>query len=253
MPVPEPFMGRPALSVPPTSPFEALRSGAQALRDGRPDDAVSNLEYAAARGVPGAIWKLGRMYADGEGVAKNTLRAFEYFRMLTKAHAYDPPSAPNAGYIVNAFISLGHIYLEGIADTAIKPDAVTAHEMFRYAASYFGDPEAQYQLGRLFLSGESGFKDPIQAARWLKSAAEKNHRNAQALLGTILIKGQGVPRQPAVGLFWLAVAQDNAGAEDGWITETYSDAFENATVEDRALAYRYLVDWLRRQQRTSRR
>src|SRR4051794_6598297 len=53
--------------VAPTA-FEALRSGTQALRDGKPQQAVTALEYAAGQGVPGAIWKLGRMYADGDGV-----------------------------------------------------------------------------------------------------------------------------------------------------------------------------------------
>jgi len=35
--------------------------------------AVSSLEYAAEKGMPGAMWKLGRMYADGEGVGQNKL------------------------------------------------------------------------------------------------------------------------------------------------------------------------------------
>ena len=46
-------------------------SPAQALRQGKTDQAVIELEYAAEQGVPGAIWKLGRMYADGEGVKMN--------------------------------------------------------------------------------------------------------------------------------------------------------------------------------------
>ena len=68
---------------PSPTPFEALRSGTQALRDGRPDEAVSSLEYAAGKGVPGAMWKLGRMYADGDGVDQNKLRAFEYFQNIS--------------------------------------------------------------------------------------------------------------------------------------------------------------------------
>ena len=52
----------------PSSPLEALRSGTQALRQGKTEQALMELEYAAEQGVPGAIWKLGRMYADGDGV-----------------------------------------------------------------------------------------------------------------------------------------------------------------------------------------
>ena len=50
------------------TPVEAFRSGAQALRAGDTKGGVSSLEYAAASGHPIAQWKLGRMYADGDGV-----------------------------------------------------------------------------------------------------------------------------------------------------------------------------------------
>ena len=132
----------------PGTGFEAFRSGTQALRDGKTDQAVTSLEYAAEQGVPAAQWKLGRMYADGDGVDKNKLRAFEYFRSLTQAHAYDAPGTPQARLVANAFVALGNFYLDGIPDSAVKADPARAHEMFRYAASYFGDPDAQYNLGR---------------------------------------------------------------------------------------------------------
>src|SRR5262249_56834766 len=81
----------PAAAVQRATPMEALRSGTQALRAGKPDQAVTSLEYAAGQGMPGAMWKLGRMYADGEGVGQNKLRAYEYFLNLTKTHPYEPP------------------------------------------------------------------------------------------------------------------------------------------------------------------
>jgi TPR repeat protein len=46
----------------------------------------------------------------------------------------------------------------------LRPDQHLAREMFRYAASYYADPEAQYYLGRLYLSGEGAHKDATQAA-----------------------------------------------------------------------------------------
>src|SRR5262249_54388824 len=84
---------QPRQLVTPRAAPEALRSGTQALRAGKPDQAVTSLEYAAEQGVPGAMWKLGRMFADGDGVGQNKLRAFEYFRNLTKTHAYEPPDS----------------------------------------------------------------------------------------------------------------------------------------------------------------
>jgi TPR repeat protein len=210
---------------------------------------VTSLEYAAEQGMPGAMWKLGRMYADGDGVDQNKLRAFEYFKNLTKAHADDPPGTPQARFVASAFVALGHFYLEGIPDTAVKSDPAVAREMFHYAASYFGDPEAQYHLGRLYLYGTGTLKDGRQAARWFRLAADKGQRGAQAMLGSMLFKGQGVSRQAAMGLAWLTIAKEGASPEDAWITETYKSAFAQASQDERALAYRFLEDLVRNRRR----
>ena len=233
-------------AVPPT-PNEALRSGTQALREGKADQAVTSLEYAAEQGVPGAMWKLGRMYADGDGVGQDKLRAFEYFKNLTKAHAYDPPGTPQARFVASAFVALAHFYLEGIPDTAVKADPAVAHELFYYAASYFQDPEAQYYLGRLYLYGTGTAKDSKQAARWFGLAAAKNHRPAQAMLGGMLFKGApGVPRQAAKGLAWLTIAKESAAADEGWIADTYKSAVAQATQDEQAMAYRFLEELVTR-------
>jgi TPR repeat protein len=223
---------------------QALQSGTRALREGKADEAVTELEYAARQGLPGAIWKLGRMYADGDGVGKNMLRSFEYFRDLTTAHAYDPPNAPQARFVANAFVALGHFYLDGIPETYVKADPPRARQLYSYAASYFADPEAQYHLARLYLDGKGGQKDARQAVRWLGNAANKGHHHAQATLGTLLFEGKQVSRQAAMGLFWLTVARDGASPNERWITDTYASAFAQASDDERDLAYRYLQNWL---------
>src|SRR5262249_8650221 len=111
-----PLTLRPRSAMPPT-PQPALPSGAQALRKGKTEQAVMELEYAAEQGVPGAIWKLGRMYADGDGVRADKARAYEYFRRLTTMHGDDSVGAPNARFVANAFVTLGLYYLDGIPGT----------------------------------------------------------------------------------------------------------------------------------------
>jgi uncharacterized protein len=229
----------------PATPFDAFRSGTQALRAGHTAQALSELEYAAEQGMPAAQWKLGRMYADGDGVAKNTLRAFEYFSRLTKQHGDDAPTTPQARYVANAFVALGQFYLEGIPNSPIASDPARAREMYWYAASYFADPDAQYHLGRLYLDRNGGVRDPRQAAKWLGLAAKKGQSQAQALLGAMLFGGDGVARQPALGLFWLTLAKDSAEPREAWINETYANAFAQATDGERAMAYNYLESWLR--------
>jgi uncharacterized protein len=229
------------------SPYEAFRSGAQALREGRTDQGIAELEYAAEQGVPGAIWKLGRMYADGEGVPADKSRAYDYFRRLTMMYGDDSSDSPHARFVSNAFVALGQYYLDGIPGL-LRPDQHLAREMFRYAASYYADPEAQYYLGRLYLSGEGAHKDAIQAARWLRLSAEKGDHRAQAMLGEMLFKGDEVPRQAGRGLFWLILAKDGAGPNEGWIADMYTSALAKANESDRTLAHQYLEDWLKRRQ-----
>ena len=233
----------PRSAVPPT-PLEAFRSGAQALRLGKTAQALTELEYAAEQGVPAAIWKLGRMYADGDGVNVNKARAYDYFRRLTATHGDDSAGTPNARYLANAFVTLGLYHLDGISGK-LQADPNVAREMFRYAAAYYADPEAQYHLGRLYLLGKGAPKDAIQAARWLRLSANKGDHRAQALLGGMLFKGEEVSRQAALGLFWLIVAKDAAGPDETWITEMYASALAQASEGDRALARKYLEDWLK--------
>ncbi len=223
---------------------EAFRSGAAALKTDKAK-AVTSLEYAAENGHALAQWKLGRMYAEGDGVPQDDLRAFAYFSRIANAHADDNPGTPHARFVANAFVALGHYYLDGIPKTAVQPDPVRARQMFSYAASYFGDPDAQYFLARLYIDGNGAPRDPRQAVRWLGLSANKGQYQAQAQLGAILIKGEHVPRQAARGLMWLILAKDAAPPDQAWIGKLYDSAFAQASEDERALALVYLERWLK--------
>ena len=55
----------------------------------------------------------------------------------------------------------------------------------------FGDPDAEYNLARMYMDGAAGLtKNNMRAARWLALAAEKHHHPAQALLGHLLFAGR---------------------------------------------------------------
>ena len=161
---------------------------------------LNSLQYAAEGGHPVAQWKLGRMYADGDGVIQDDLRAFEYFSRIANAHAEDSPSAPQAAIVANAFVALGRYYLNGIPNSKIKADTERAREMFSYAASYFGNADAQYDLARLYLKTPDASRDDFRyGARWLGLAAQKGQHQAQALLGQMLFNGDRLPRSARAG------------------------------------------------------
>jgi uncharacterized protein len=205
---------------------------------------LTSLQYAAEGGHPVAQWKLGRMYADGDGVAQDDLRAFEYFSRIANSHAEDSPSAPQAAIVANAFVSLGRYYLSGIPNTKVKADADRAREMFSYAASYFGNADAQYDLARLYLNGIGTPRDSRYGARWLGLAAQKGQHQAQAALGQMLFNGDQLPKQAARGLMWLMLASENAAPDEAWIKESYSKAFAKASENDRAMALQMIEHWV---------
>ncbi len=230
---------------------EAFRSGTQALRSGQTAKGVDALRYAADQGHPAAQWKLGRMYADGDGVKRDDAKAFEYFSRIANLHAEDYPGTAQARFAASAFVALGTYYLAGIPNTAVRRDPNRARDMFSYAASYFGDPDAQFRLGKMYLDGVGTQRDPRQGARWLILSAQKGQYEAQALLGHLLFRGDdGIPRQGARGLMWLTLARDGAAApDDKWVVDLYEDAFSEATPDERALALQYLEQWLKSAQR----
>jgi TPR repeat protein len=224
---------------------EAFRSGAHWLKTGEKTKALQSLEYAAEKGHALAQWKLGRMYAAGDGVTQNDLKAFEYFKRVAANHADDNPNTPQARFVSNAFVALGHYYLNGIPNTRVKPDPDRARAMFDYAASYFRDADAQYYLARLYLKGTGAPHDPRTAARWFGLSAQKGQCQAQAMLGAMLFAGDHVPRQAARGLMWLTLAKDSARTSDqAWVAELYESAMQQATEDERALAGVYLKRWM---------
>jgi TPR repeat protein len=231
-------------TVPVVSGQPGLAGAAKKPGVAAPDTSLTALQYAAEGGHPGAQWKLGQMYADGNGVVQDDLRAFEYFSRIANAHAEDSPSAPQAAIVANAFVALGRYYLTGIPNSKITADPERAREMFSYAASYFGNADAQYGLARLYLTPDASRDDFTYGARWLRLAAQKGQHQAQALLGQMLFYGERLPPQPARGLMWLTLARDSAGPDETWINESYNKAIAKASGEDRAMALQLLEDWL---------
>ena len=224
---------------------DAVRLGVRDYNAGDKLGAARALEYAATQGHALALWKLGRMYAAGDGVPQDDLKAFEYFSRIADENTDEAPNSPRAGVVSSAIVSLAGYFLDGIKNTYVVPNPERAAELFQYAASYFGDPNAQYSLARLYLDGTGVDRDPRQAARWFNLAAEKGHHAAQALLGQLLFSGEGgVPRQRARGLMWLMLAK---GASDPkhepWIDPMYDQAFDAATDTDKRTATAFLEEF----------
>ena len=229
---------------------DAIRAGISGLRSGNTEEAVEALGFAAKEGNVAAQSTLGRMYAHGDGVSKDDYKAYRYYSEIANLRADESPDSPNARAVAQAFVALGGYHLAGIPNSRVKRDPVRATEMFHYAASYFNDADAQYNLGRIFAEGLAGPKDLQQAARWYHLAAEKGHTHAQARLGQMLFNGDGVPRQAPRGLMWMQAAARKADpARDSWVHDLNTRAREVATEDERRLSESFLKKFERSAQR----
>lgn len=222
--------------------MELFSMGFKAYQRGEKTEALEALRYAADKGHPGARWKLGRMYAEGDGVPKNDYEAFKIFGEIINAEQDDTSTSPNAAYVASSVTALGDYMRTGIPGSPVTVDLLQARQLYFHAASIFGDPRAQFQLGRMLLNGEGGRANARQAARWLKLAAEKGNVGAEALLGYLLFDGDkiGLRPEPARGLAMLTIAIKRAGASDqSWIRPMQEEAFSLASEADRRTALAY--------------
>ncbi len=221
---------------------EALRVGVDDLNAGDTKSSMQALTYAAQGGEALARWKLGSLYAAGEVVPRNDVLAYKYFEELVDDYNEDETDRRSLAAIANAFVQVGVYSLTGIPGS-IKPDPERAVEMFEMAATRFGDADAEFHLARMFINGEGGLeKDKLRAAKWLGLAAEKGHRGAEALLGHMLFRGDGVPRQTARGLMWLAIASAGAKSpKELWIHDLQAKDLAQASENERSAAAAFLA------------
>jgi TPR repeat protein len=183
----------------------ALDGGGVIVSD---DTYLSALESDAAAGRPLAMWQLGTMYENGQGVGKDPVKAFGYYSQIAIQHADTAPRGLEADIVARSFVKLGDYFREGAPEVGINQNPNEYHRMLMHAATYFGDAEAQYRVGVLYQQEEGLGLSPTLSARWLQYAANKGHCLAQARLGELLYNGMsGYSPRPAEGLMWLNVAQ----------------------------------------------
>lgn len=225
---------------PKSNPFAVFRFAFSAYHSGHKEQAVEAYRYAAENGQIGATWKLARMYAEGDGVARNDYEAFKFFSEIADRDV--EPGSPEESYVSDALVALGDYMKKGIPGTPVQPDPVVAQEYFMRAAANYRNPNAQYEMGKMFLNGEGGMKASArQAGRWLQLAAEKGHAGAQATLGNLLFHSGKMVR----GLAMMTAALERAQpADQGWIRNMQEEAFALAPEADRRTAIALADDML---------
>ncbi len=121
-----------------------------------------------------------------------------------------------------------------------EPPDETALAAIRLAAE-LGDPNAQFNLGRMHFTGNGLPQDDDAAAHWLSLAAEEGQPRAQAFLGALYIQGRGVQRDMVTAQTWLYIAAAQGDLLGSQVGENNAKELSQAEIAE---AEKRARDWL---------
>lgn len=167
------------------------------------DDYTKTFEYwlkAAEAGYVPAFNRVGVLYFDGVGVAKDDARAFQWIEK--GAARNDEKAAANLAYL----------YYNGFGTAR---DEVKAFKLYQLLQGK-NMPHVQYRLGVMYAEGKGVAKDYVQAYNYLEQAGKDKYAPAQHYMGEMYYHGTGLPKpEPIRAYGWLKAAQLNARGMSG--------------------------------------
>ena len=121
----------------------------------------------------------------------------------------------SAQELPDAQYALGKLYLTD--DPDIHDPAKGLYWLQQAADS--GHEYAAYRLGKEYLTGENIPKDTTRAAAYLRQAAEQANPYAQYLLGKLYLMGEGIPKDKEAAQYWFSVAEQNGHTYAGYFLD----------------------------------
>ncbi len=211
------------------SPQVAFDQGVNAYRSGMFTIAEHALKYAAERGSLMAQYHLARLYADPAAPFTNHARAYELYARIVNEHAsrIDVDDDPRARYVGKSLTALAQYVLRGLPEFGVKSNPERAAGYFQEAATFFGDQDAQFELAKLYITGEGVEINFRQATSRLSTLSQAGHAGAQAFLADLYWRSKaGLPHDPKRALALITVATENAPAHERiWIEDIYQSIF----------------------------
>ena len=182
------------------------------------DDASSNggaEKKAADQGHPEAQYKLGLMYATGEGVEKSEAEAAKLFAKASEQGHTDAQSR------------LGFMYANGVG---VEKNTAEAYKLFSKAAGQ-GSAKAQFNLGTMYANGIGIETNTVLAVELYLKAAAQGIAEAQYKLGLMYAKGEGVRKNEAEAVRWFTKAAEQ-GIENARHNIDLIGSIREGTVKD---------------------
>jgi len=155
-------------------------------------DFLQTLRRLGEGGNAHVMFRLGRLYAGGIGVARDEAEAVRWYRMSA--------SAGN----LNATTALAMALIEGRGTNKDEPEGL---RLLRAAAEK-DDPEALHRLGVILGQGKLVAKDTAEAIRLLAKAAEGGHVPSMLDLAFLYNSAEGGFADPVKAAFWYKRAAD---------------------------------------------
>ncbi len=200
------------------------------------------LAPAAKLGDIAAEVEMARRLALGEGVKKNEVQAAAYFRSAISELGDIGAHGKYAPVAAVAYRFMARFHQHGLPEAHIAANPGYAFGLLHHAASYFGDAAAQYEVAKALIKGDGVPKNAHSAAQWLLRATKKGYAPAQAALGEMLWRGEGVKRMPGEGLGLLALARRSAlPANKDWISKKFEAARAEALPTEILAANTFII------------
>lgn len=134
---------------------------------------------------------------------------------------------------------LGHLYAKG---EGVARDPGQALRWFRAAAEQ-GEPYGQFALGYVYEHGLGAAPDLAAAVRWYRAAAVQGNLAARNNLGLMYEQGRGVARDTVRAYAWYARAAAGPGLEPGRAARNQARLGATMTAAERHAAGRLLAEW----------
>jgi uncharacterized protein len=91
--------------------------------------------------------------------------------------------------------------------TASPPDFEVVINRWRRMAGA-GDAAAQAMLGAVYFDGFGLPMNSVEAAKWIRAAADQGHARGQYALGALYLAGDGVPKDASEAIKWFRMAAE---------------------------------------------
>ena len=185
--------------------------------------AISKFKLAAKKGDSSARVRLGLMYHEGDGVARNREQAAQWFQLA--ARDQQPAGQAALGYLHENGLGVSQDFGKALTWYRKAADRNNSWAQYRLALMYRdgrgirrnraeavrlltaaaikGDVAGRFHLGEMYDKGWGVPQDSSVAADWYRKAAEQDHDQAEYALGTMYRDGRGSRRDPVRAALWF--------------------------------------------------